>query len=97
MPKVVLEGHILVPDSDLAAVMEALATHIELTRQEKGCLVFSVTQDPDHPNRFDVYEEFESRKAFENHQCRVRNSPWGAVSIDVERHYQVKEIEVSDQ
>lgn len=43
MSKVVLEGHILVPDADLAPVIAARETHIMHTRQEKGCLVFNVT------------------------------------------------------
>ncbi|WP_370279201.1 putative quinol monooxygenase [Pontibacterium sp.] len=97
MSKVVLEGHILVPDADLAAVMEALETHIMHTRQEKGCLVFNVTQNSENPNRFEVYEEFSSRESFERHQKRVRHSPWGAVSMNAERHYQVTPIEMNDQ
>ena len=96
MSKVVLEGHILVPDADLAAVMAALDTHIMHTRQEKGCLVFNVTQNPDNPNRFEVYEEFTNRESFERHQTRVRYSPWGAVSNNVERQYQVNDVEISD-
>ncbi|WP_404819203.1 putative quinol monooxygenase, partial [Vibrio tritonius] len=32
--------------------------HKALTRAEAGCLVFEVTQNPDNPLRFDVYEEF---------------------------------------
>ncbi|MDI3324061.1 antibiotic biosynthesis monooxygenase [Pontibacterium granulatum] len=93
MSKVVLEGHILVPDADLATVTDALETHILLTQQEKGCLVFHVTQNAQNPNRFEVYEEFVNRESFERHQQRVRHSAWGTVSINVERHYQVTEVE----
>ena len=94
MSKVVLDGYIMVPDADLAAVMEALETHIMHTRQEKGCLVFNVTQNAENPNRFEVYEEFTNRESFERHQNRVRHSPWGAVSMNVERRYQVREVEL---
>jgi len=45
MSKVILEGHIIVPDADLNAVKEELDNHIKLTREEDGCLIFNVTQD----------------------------------------------------
>lgn len=89
MTRVVLKGHIVVPLVDLAAIAKELATHIELTRQEAGCLVFEVTQDEDVENKFHVYEEFVNTDAFSNHQQRVRRSKWGRVSINVERFYKV--------
>lgn len=68
MTKIILEGHIVVSDSDLVAVMAELPTHIQLTRQEDGCLRFDVTQNPGAQNMFFVYEEFIDRVAFEAHQ-----------------------------
>ena len=85
--KVILEGHVLVTDSDLVAVKNELANHIELTRQEEGCLVFEVSQDSENANRFNVYEEFISQDAFRIHQARVGCSEWGKVSIRLEKHY----------
>jgi len=82
-----------VPDGDLAKVMQALTEHIELTRQEKGCLVFEVAQDDTNPNRFNVYEEFVDREAFENHQQRVRDSRWGATTANISRHYEISGID----
>ncbi len=38
MSKLILEGHIVVSDTDLAKVMAELPAHIELTRNEEGCL-----------------------------------------------------------
>lgn len=93
MHKIVLEGHIVVPGSDLAAVMAELPTHIRLTRQEEGCLRFDVTQSPDAENVFFVYEEFVHRVAFEAHQQRVKSSDWGRVAANVQRHYQVTEAD----
>ena len=87
--KTTLQGFIVVPDSDLEAVIAALPNHIHLTRKEPGCLVFNVTQDPSHPTRFDVYEEFVDQEAFETHQARVRDSDWGRVTVGVERHYTI--------
>ncbi len=91
MSKVTLKGFILVPEADLDVVMQELPIHTELTRQEAGCLSFQVTQSKAEPNRFDVHEEFRDRTAFEAHQTRVKNSHWGQVTCNVERHYEISE------
>ena len=93
MPRVVLSGYILVPMSDLFAVQEALPRHIELTRQEAGCLVFQVTQDERDPTRFNVHEEFIDQQSFAAHQARVGSSSWGSAAANVIRHYQVTEVQ----
>ncbi|TDV95688.1 antibiotic biosynthesis monooxygenase, partial [Halomonas alkaliantarctica] len=54
---------------------------------EPGCLVFEVVQCTMNLYRFDVYEEFIDRDAFERHQARVKSSAWGKVSANIERHY----------
>ena len=89
MAKVILKGHIIVPDADIVAVKMELINHIELTRQESGCLVFNVAQDTENLNRFDVYEEFTDRNSFASHQDRVRQSEWGTITVNVERHYEI--------
>lgn len=91
MSKVILKGFIIVPAEDLAAVKEELINHKKLTLNELGCLVFEVTQSERIPNRFDVYEEFINKTAFESHQKRVNNSYWGEVTVNVERHYEIFE------
>ena len=93
MSKIILKGHIVVPEDDLEAVMEALPLHTELTLQEEGCLLFQVTQDQDRENIFHVYEEFRDRNSFERHQIRVRTSVWGEITKNVARHYQVEAID----
>ncbi|OEF87955.1 putative quinol monooxygenase [Vibrio splendidus] len=95
MSKVILQGHILVPDNDLEAVTQALVVHKELTLGEPGCIVFRVSQSTLQPNRFEVYEEFTSREAFEAHQQRVKASEWGEISQNVTRHYQVTDVPTS--
>ncbi len=87
MSKVTLEGYVIVTDSDLAAVKSELSNHIRLTRQEEGCLVFEVSQDPDNKNRFNGYEEFTSQEAFKFHQQRASSTDWGKVSSRLEKHY----------
>lgn len=91
MSKVILEGYIVVPDDDLEAVSAELPTHIALTLEEEGCLLFKVTQKPSAPNVFNVHEEFVDQSAFELHQQRVRQSAWGEITTNVERHYTVRE------
>lgn len=89
MSKVILQGHIIVPENELSAVKKELVNHIALTQQEAGCLIFEVVQDQNHPQRFDVYEEFVDQEAFDKHQNRVKNSHWGKVAANVERHYEI--------
>lgn len=93
MPGIVLRGHIVVPLHDLEPVLRDLPTHVELTRNEPGCLIFEVTQDVEAATIFHVYEEFIDRQAFEAHQHRVQNSRWGRVTANVERHYTIHEID----
>lgn len=91
MSKIILQGHIIVPDADLEIVKSELVTHTKLTEQETGCLLFSVTVDKNNPNKFDVYEEFVNQTAFDMHQSRVKSSTWGKVTHRVQRHYQVSQ------
>lgn len=92
MSKVSLQGYIVVSDTDLDAVTSELPTHIELTRHETGCIEFNVIQDADNANRFNVYEVFEDKESFMAHQERVKQSKWGQVSKNVERHYEILEL-----
>lgn len=89
MPKVILQGYILVPDVDLNVVITELVTHTKLTMEEVGCLTFKVTPDENNANKFSVYEEFIDQAAFDNHQVRVKSSSWGKVTRQVERHYKI--------
>lgn len=55
--RVVLEGYIVVSNSDLPQVLQELPNHINLTKEEEGYLAFSVLQRPSEPNMFDVFEK----------------------------------------
>ena len=90
MSKVILSGHIVVAEPELAAVREALSIHIEATRAEKGCIIFNVEEHITEVGRFDVYEEFTPSDAFRFHQKRVQESDWGIISKNVTRHYTVE-------
>lgn len=91
MSKVTLSGYIEVPEEDLLNVLAALPTHIALTQQEAGCLVFKVARESDNSVRFNVYEEFIDKQAFDAHQARVKASEWGKVTTKVKRFYTVTE------
>ncbi|SHO54989.1 putative quinol monooxygenase [Vibrio quintilis] len=84
-----IKGYILVPPADLEVVRKELVHHQRLTHQEPGCLVFEVTESESEPGRFDVYEVFVDQAAFDAHQARMKSSRWGAVSVHIERHYQI--------
>lgn len=88
LSKIILQGYILVPNADLEAVKSELPNHIQLTRQEAGCLVFEVSQDNENINRFNVYEEFVSENAFKLHQQRLSDTQWAKISSGLERHYE---------
>ncbi len=91
MAKVKLSGFIIVPEHDLEVVVSELPNHIQLTRNEPGCLSFHVSQSDADPRRFEVTEEFASRAAFEHHQARIKTSRWGEVTGNVARHYEIEE------
>ncbi|WP_299690378.1 antibiotic biosynthesis monooxygenase [uncultured Vibrio sp.] len=95
MSKVILQGHIIVPSSDLKSVEQALVVHTKLTLSEPGCIAFRVTQSTLQPNRFEVYEEFTNRQTFEAHQRRVKASEWGEISKNATRHYQITDVPTS--
>lgn len=91
MATVTLQGYIKVPECALSEVNTALNTHIQLTRDEAGCLAFEVTQSDTDKHVFNVYEEFVDKNAFDYHQERVKNSYWGQVTKGVARYYQITE------
>lgn len=89
MSRVVLSGHIKIPESELSVVMSALEEHKRLTLAEPGCLVFTVTPRTANPYVCDVYEVFSHQQAFNDHQHRVQNSMWGRITVNVERCYEM--------
>jgi len=89
LAKVILQGFIIVPESELDVVKSELIIHKKLTLKETGCLTFTVTPDEINPYKFSVYEEFINQEAFDNHQARVKSSKWGDITKNVERNYQI--------
>ncbi len=89
MPKVILKGFIQVSSGDLDKIKSHLDDHIRLTRDEPGCLIFSVSQRKADPSIFDVHEVFEDAASYTAHQTRTKLSRWGKATRNVERHYEV--------
>jgi len=88
-----LEGYIDVPMDRIDAVTQALKEHIRLTREEPGCIFFSVGACPDIEGRFLVSEAFVDEAAFNYHQERAGKSEWAVASADVSRDYKTWIIE----
>lgn len=88
--RVYLDGYLEVPAHRIADVLAALPLHIALTRDEPGCIAFSVTQDAGMPTKFLVSETFADEAAFAAHQRRAGASDWAAVTAGMARHYTIR-------
>jgi quinol monooxygenase YgiN len=88
---VILTGALICEPSDLETVLSALPDHIRLTRAERGCLSFEVTQSETNPCRFDVHERFVDRIAFDAHQHRTRASAWWHLTAHIPRQFQLRD------
>ena len=91
MSKIILKGHIVVPDNYLSIIAAELPTHVKLARKEHGCVLFDVRQDTESKNIFHIHQEFVDRAAFDRHRARINSSVWGQLSQMIERHYQISE------
>ena len=91
--KVTLSGFIKVAPDEIQKVKKHLQRHIQLTREEPGCIDFTVSQRASNPLIFDVYEEFKDGVAFDDHQIRVRQSEWAEATKNVERNYVIQNTE----
>lgn len=78
-------------DAEVDAVRVHLSEHIQLTRAEPGCLRFDVEQSVD-PMVWTVFEQFESRAAFDAHQARTAASRWAVATAGIERRYEIREL-----
>ncbi|WP_424934493.1 antibiotic biosynthesis monooxygenase [Amaricoccus macauensis] len=64
------------------AFLEAMQANCKGSRAEPGNLRFDILGDPEDPNRFTIYEVFESAEALDHHRktahyatCRQRIDP----------------------
>lgn len=90
--KIRLRGRLLCRDNAEAAIVEKhLPAHMLASRAETGCLNFSVLRDADNPLVWHVDETFAEPAAFEHHQQRTRQSPWGKATAHIPRAYDISE------
>lgn len=90
MSKIRLTGVMTCAPEQAQAVRDALPAHIDLTRQEPGCLEFHVEET--EPGVFRVAELFRDRAAFDAHQARASATDWARVTAGFPRDYKIEEI-----
>ncbi len=91
MGEVALIGWITIPPEAEPRLLPLLDEHVRLTRDEPGCLAFSVTRAGE--GRFEVAERFRDRAAFAAHQRRAAASAWGAATRHLQRDYRIEVTE----
>ncbi|NGM47797.1 antibiotic biosynthesis monooxygenase [Rhodobacter sp. SGA-6-6] len=86
---ITLTGRLICADAAEAGIVRAhLPEHLRLTREEPGCLSFSV-RPTDDPLVWQVEESFADREAFAAHQARTRASAWHRATAQVKRDYRI--------
>ncbi|MCJ8324798.1 MAG: antibiotic biosynthesis monooxygenase [Rhizobiales bacterium] len=85
-----LDGYIDVPADRMATVEAALVIHIDLTREEVGCVSFEVIPCKTVEGRFLVSEIFTNQATFDDHQTRAKASAWFAASDGLAREYTIR-------
>ena len=89
MSMIELNGTLICKDlSDVSIVERFLPKHVELSRDEPGCLRFEVTQSDD-PLVWNVSELFTDQASFDSHQARVKASEWGQATAHIQRDYTI--------
>ena len=84
-----LSGHFDVAKQHIQETLLLLPEHIKLSREEKGCLDFRVTQSKKTEGRFQVFEKFNSKRAYLYHQKRIKNSKWKNIMTKLKRDYEI--------
>ena len=87
-----LTGHIVVSQNDVPMIEAEMKHHIANTQAEPGCLVFRIEKIHNQPGHYSVYEIFNDQAAFDHHQQRVKESKWGRITQNVERHYVIEDL-----
>lgn len=89
MSMIELNGTLICKDlSDVSIVERFLPKHVELSRDEPGCLRFEVTQSDDLLV-WNVSELFTDQASFDSHQARVKASEWGQATAHIQRDYTI--------
>jgi quinol monooxygenase YgiN len=90
MRDVHLIGQLVCATAEEARVVSLhLPKHVELTRDEAGCISFDVTPTGD-PLVWAVEERFADQRVFELHRERVASSDWGRATVGITRRYSIE-------
>ena len=73
------------------SVRRFLPEHIQLTKNEPGCVRFDVQETSD-PLIWTVEELFVDQKSFDAHQERTKQSQWAAETAAIVRQYEIQEV-----
>jgi quinol monooxygenase YgiN len=85
-----LTGTLTCGDEAMAAIVRRLLpAHVGATRNEPGCLSFSVIETS--PLVWRVDEAFVDRAAYEAHQARAAASEWSKATVQLVRNYKLTE------
>jgi quinol monooxygenase YgiN len=84
-----LSGHFDVAKQHIQETLLLLPEHIKQSREEKGCLDFRVTQSKKTEGRFQVFEKFNSKRAYLYHQKRIKKSKWKNIMTKLKRDYEI--------
>jgi quinol monooxygenase YgiN len=63
-------------NDSVATVADSLANLSAASRKEPGNLYYQVYQNPDEPNKFRIFEVYQSKDAFEKHAASEHFKQW---------------------
>ncbi|MGZ9898858.1 putative quinol monooxygenase [Shewanella gaetbuli] len=67
MTKLTIIANIIAHEDSIELVKSELVKLIDVTRAEEGCINYDLHQDNDNPAHFTFYENWQSRKLWQNH------------------------------
>ncbi|MEM7173955.1 MAG: putative quinol monooxygenase [Bacteroidota bacterium] len=69
MPKLTIIANIVAKPDQIELVKAELIKLIKITRAEEGCINYDLHQDNQNPSHFTFYENWSSRKVWQNHMA----------------------------
>lgn len=86
-----IRGYIDFPSDQFAKLKSDWETHVDLSRQEEGCISFEYTYDAQRTGRVHISEIYTDEAAFEAHKARAMQAGWVELSKDAERHFEMSD------
>ena len=94
----IVAGDVEIDPANRAAAIEAARVVMTATRQEEGCLEYTIAADVENPARFVIVEKWASPEALEAHfetphmaEFQTAMGGFGVRRIDVSRYEVAKE------